>query len=65
MSKARTIFVIPVEGRIVPDPERGGDLPKEGGNVPRTPYWLRAVTAGDVQEKKSAADKSTAKGKAE
>ncbi|RFB74327.1 DUF2635 domain-containing protein [Herbaspirillum sp. 3R11] len=59
------MFVVPVAGRIVPDPERGGDLAAEGRNVPRTPYWLRAVTAGDVKETKPAADKSTAKGKAE
>lgn len=46
----RTVFVVPVEGRIVPDPERGDDIPATGRSVPRTTYWLRAINAGDLKE---------------
>lgn len=46
----RTVFVVPVEGRIVPDPERGDDIPASGRAVPRTTYWLRAINAGDLKE---------------
>jgi len=47
----RTLFVMPVAGRIVPDPARdGADLPAEGCYVSRSPYWLRAISAGDVKE---------------
>lgn len=48
----RTFYAVPVEGRIVPDPERGDDLPAAGRWVPRTPYWLRAKNAGDLKEGK-------------
>ncbi|VVD76339.1 hypothetical protein PEP31012_00861 [Pandoraea eparura] len=50
--KKRTVFVTPVEGRIVPDPERGDDVPAVGREVPRSAYWLRAINAGDLKEGK-------------
>ncbi len=40
----------PVEGRDVPDPERGGLFPPEGRNVEPTNYWLRRLADGDVVE---------------
>lgn len=52
----RTVFVVPVEGRIVPDPERGDDIPASGRNVPRSVYWLRAINAGDLKEDKPTKD---------
>lgn len=57
----RTVFVVPVEGRIVPDPGRGDDVPATGRDVPRTSYWLRAINAGDLEEGKptKAATKQT------
>lgn len=42
------MFVKPVEGRQVPDLERGGLVPPEGAEVPPTQYWQRRVQAGDV-----------------
>lgn len=51
MNTDRTVYVVPVAGRIVPDPARDGtDLPANGRAVPRSPYWLRALAAGDVKE---------------
>lgn len=44
------MFVKPVAGRLVPDPERGGDLPPDGANVPDNQYWLRRINDGDVVE---------------
>jgi len=46
---ANTMYVVPAKGRVVPDPERGNDLPEKGREVPRNAYWLRALTAGDVE----------------
>jgi hypothetical protein len=40
--------VYPAEGRVVPDPETGGDLPAEGRDVPRDAYWLRRLQDQDV-----------------
>lgn len=42
------MYIKPVEGRQVPDPETGGDLPEEGREVEPTQYWLRRVKDGDV-----------------
>lgn len=54
------VFVVPVTGRTVPDPEHDfKPLPEGGREVPRNTYWLRALSAGDVTEKLSA--KSTSK----
>jgi hypothetical protein len=40
--------VIPQEGLLVRDPERGCHLPAEGATVPLTPYWRRRLRDGDV-----------------
>jgi hypothetical protein len=40
--------VYPAAGRVVPDPEAGGDLPAEGREVPRDAYWLRRLRDLDV-----------------
>ena len=40
--------VYPATGRVVPDPEAGGDLPAEGREVPRDAYWLRRLRDRDV-----------------
>lgn len=40
--------VYPAAGRVVPDPEAGGDLPPEGRDVPRDAYWLRRLRDLDV-----------------
>ncbi len=42
------MFIKPVLGRHVPDPERGGVLPIEGREVEPTQYWLRRCNDGDV-----------------
>ncbi|CAN0621515.1 DUF2635 domain-containing protein [Burkholderia multivorans] len=47
---AKTMFVKPAEGRVVPDPEWGDELPADGRAVPRNAYWRRRVIAGDVVE---------------
>ena len=44
------MFVKPVEGRHVPDPQRGDTLPAEGREVEPTQYWQRRVADGDVVE---------------
>ena len=41
-------FLKPVEGRQVPDPEKGGLLPPEGRRVELTQYWMRREADGDV-----------------
>jgi hypothetical protein len=40
--------VYPAEGRVVPDPEAGGNLPAQGRDVPRDAYWLRRLQDQDV-----------------
>lgn len=42
------IYVVPQEGRTVPDPERGDVLPVEGRLVVRDPYWIRRIEDKDV-----------------
>lgn len=44
------MFVKPVAGRLVPDPDRGDALPPEGRNVEPTQYWQRRIADGDVVE---------------
>ncbi|MFM0495595.1 MULTISPECIES: DUF2635 domain-containing protein [Paraburkholderia] len=58
------MYVKPVSGRQVPDPEKGGYLPEEGREVEPNVYWLRRVQDGDVTEAVTAADepKSVKKG---
>lgn len=51
----KTITVQPVEGRVVPIPERPGEtLGSAGAVVPRTPYWVPRLQDGDVVEIKAA-----------
>lgn len=44
------MFLKPVAGRQVPDPDRGDTLPAEGRNVEPNQYWLRRLDDGDVIE---------------
>ncbi len=44
------MFIKPVPGRQVPDPDKGGLLPTEGCNVEPTQYWQRRIADGDVVE---------------
>jgi hypothetical protein len=51
------MFVKPVPGRQVPDPDRGGYLSEDGRTVELTQYWLRRKADGDVIEAKPSAAK--------
>lgn len=43
------MFVRPADGLVVLTPEPPyTPLPLEGAHVPRTTYWLRALSRGDV-----------------
>ncbi|WON77834.1 DUF2635 domain-containing protein [Serratia sp. UGAL515B_01] len=42
------MYVIPCNGRSVPDPVKGDFLPKEGRNVADTIYWHRRLVSGEV-----------------
>lgn len=44
------MYVKPIAGRQVPDPERGDLLPAEGRNVEPTQFWQRRIADGDVVE---------------
>lgn len=44
------MFLVPVQGRPVADPDRGDHLPAEGREVAFTQYWQRRVADGDVVE---------------
>ncbi|AOK40838.1 DUF2635 domain-containing protein [Burkholderia vietnamiensis] len=59
---AKTMFVKPAEGRIVPDPEWGDELPANGRAVPRNAYWRRRVIADDVVESDMPAAQAAAVG---
>lgn len=57
----KTVRVVPAVGRVVPDPDRGDNLPSEGRDVVRSPYWARRikdqdVTEGEVPASEAAAD---------
>lgn len=43
------MYIKPIAGRLVPDPERGGVLPPDGREVEANQYWLRRLQDGDVQ----------------
>lgn len=45
------MYVIPKDGRSVPDPARGDLLPAEGRNVEESTYWYRRVASGEVAVK--------------
>lgn len=55
------MYVKPVDGRQVPDPERGGLVPTEGAEVPRSQYWIRRLADGDVIETAAAAPAKSGK----
>ena len=55
------MYVTPVDGRTVPDPERGDLLPAEGRTVEPTQYWLRRLADGDVVESSQPADTGSKK----
>lgn len=42
------MYIKPV--RATPDPERGGYLDEAGRHVQATPYWMRRLQDGDVEE---------------
>ncbi len=42
------MFVKPVTGRDVPDPQKGNFLPAEGREIPKNQYWLRRIADNDV-----------------
>jgi len=44
------MFLKPVQGRPVADPDRGDELPAGGREVPLTQYWQRRIADGDVVE---------------
>lgn len=44
------MFLQPIDGRRVPDPDRGDTLPPEGRKVEPTQYWQRRLLDGDVVE---------------
>ncbi|KFK95022.1 MULTISPECIES: DUF2635 domain-containing protein [unclassified Serratia (in: enterobacteria)] len=48
------MYVIPSNGRSVPDPVKGDFLPKEGRNVADTNYWHRRLASGEVVLKDAA-----------
>lgn len=47
----KRVFIIPAPGRAVPDPDAKDLLPATGREVPRTAYWVRRLSEGDVVEK--------------
>jgi len=42
------ITVLPAEGRVVPDPEAGDLLPREGREVSDSAWWRRRLADGDI-----------------
>lgn len=44
------MYVIPQAGRNIPDPVKGGYLPKIGRKVEPDIYWYRRIQDGDVTE---------------
>ncbi|MFA6076348.1 MAG: DUF2635 domain-containing protein [Negativicutes bacterium] len=42
------MFLIPVSGRIVHDPEHNDILPVDGREVEENQYWYRRIQDGDV-----------------
>lgn len=43
------MYLKPVSGRQVPDPDRGDLLPAEGREVADQQYWHRRLQDGDVE----------------
>ncbi|OCZ56602.1 hypothetical protein A7P23_11420 [Achromobacter xylosoxidans] len=52
------IYVVPQEGRTVPDPARSDVLPVEGRLVVRDPYWIRRIEDKDVAVAKQGTGKA-------
>jgi hypothetical protein len=50
------MYITPIAGRHVPDPERGGIVPEAGRYIEPTQYWLRRIDDGDVIETEPPAD---------
>ena len=51
----KRIYLKPVPGRAIPDPEKGGELLPEGGaQVPHNAYWQRRLNDCDAVEYKPA-----------
>lgn len=44
------MYVKPIAGRQVPDPDHGGFLPEAGRKVEPNQYWHRRLNDGDVIE---------------
>ncbi len=44
------MFIKPIEGRRVPDPERGGFLPETGREIVMNQFWQRRMDDGDIVE---------------
>lgn len=55
------MFVKPVTGRRIDDPERGDVLPVEGREVVENQYWFRRIQDGDVFESVDAVKPKEAK----
>lgn len=55
------MFIKPVEGRQVPDPETSRALPEAGREVEATAYWKRRIKDGDVTVEKRPAPERKAK----
>ena len=44
-----TFYVRPVGDYLITDPATGEPLPKDGAQVEKNNYWLRRLTAGEVE----------------
>ncbi|MEZ6004720.1 MAG: DUF2635 domain-containing protein [Planctomycetota bacterium] len=57
-STPKTIRVTPAAGRKVRNPDDQYRVVDGEIDVPRTPYWIRRITAGDVTEVSTPESKS-------
>jgi hypothetical protein len=51
------MLVKPARGIDVRDPDLRDLLPKEGRDVPKSDYWIRRISDGDVHEVEAPASK--------
>lgn len=58
----KTMRVVPAEGRMVPDPDRGDVLPMGGREVPKNQWWMRRLMDKDVVEVPAHKPATTKKG---
>ena len=42
------MYIKPLAGIVIPDPDRFDRLPAEGREVPASDFWLRRLRDGDV-----------------